>query len=117
MRKINTVKESLPLSIEKVIELIRERRDHAINHLLKKESSLLAFLETHYNIMALSAIKMEFLRRNLRELRDTSLDLVHYASLIRQVKESNQMSIEEKHPLFLQELKATFEKGSFVRKD
>lgn len=117
MKKNNVVQESLPLSIEKIIELIRERRDHSISNLLKKESLLLSFLETHYDIIALSAIKMEFLRRTLRELRDTSLDLVHYASLIRQMKESNATTIDEKHALFLQELKATFEKGSIVRKD
>jgi hypothetical protein len=116
MKKYNAVQESQLVSMEKVIELIRERRDHSIDHLLKKESLLLSFLEIHYDIMALSAIKMEFLRRNLRELRDTSLDLVHYAMLIRQMKESNHTAIDEKHPLFLHELKATFEKGSMIRK-
>jgi hypothetical protein len=117
MKKNNAVQESLPVSIENVIDLIRAQRDHAINTLLKKEQLLLSFLETHYDILALSAIKMEFLKRNLRELRDTSLDLVHYASLIKEKKELNNTTIDEKHPLFLKELKATFEKGSIVRKD
>jgi hypothetical protein len=71
-------------------------------------------LETYFDVLALSAIKVEFLKRNLRELKDTPLDLVHYSSLIKQLKEVNMTTIDGDHPLFIQELKLTFQKGSIV---
>jgi len=58
-------------------------------------------------------VKAEFLKRDLRELQHSPLDLAHYAALIRQMKEENSSTPEEIHPLFLKELKVIFQKYGF----
>ncbi|HZX74281.1 MAG TPA: hypothetical protein VFE57_07670 [Cyclobacteriaceae bacterium] len=97
------------ISIEHIIENIKAVRDQAILNLLK-DHELHQFLEEHYEIFVLSPIRTEFLKRDLRELRNTSLDLVHYSSLIKQLKERNISAIEESHGLIISELKRIFEK-------
>jgi len=100
--------ETPDVSIEAIIENVRAIRDGLITRLLK-DDELRHFLETHYNIFAMSTIRVEFLKRDLRELKGTSLDLVHYSSLIKYVKEAR-VEVSPDHPLFLAELRGIFEK-------
>lgn len=113
MEKSQPSKQISKVSTEFIIESLRSIRDSKINELLKTDDALMAFLEEHYNTLAISPIKREFLKRDLIELKDTSLDLVHYASLIKEVKEIGNLLLIEGHPLFNLELKAIFERHGF----
>ena len=110
MEKKYSVQESSPqISIEKIILKIRTTRDRQISELIK-DSFLMSFLEEHYETFAISAVKKEFLKRDLKELQNSSLDLAHYSSLIKQMKESLVEIELTNHPLVLQEFKRLFEK-------
>ncbi len=109
MSKQYPVQEQSQGSIEKIISSIRKKRDERICDLLKLPA-LMSFLEEHFAIFALSTVKVEFLKRDLKELQHSSLDLAHYSSLIKQIKESNSDKREDDHPLFIKELKTIFQK-------
>lgn len=96
------------VSTEKIITTIRETRNALLNALLVDES-LLAFAETHFNSITLSPMKLEFLKRDLKELRDQSLDLVHYSAIIRESKEQ-EPKFSSNHPLILAEVLTIFKK-------
>jgi len=55
-------------------------------------------------------VKKGFLLRDLTELKHSSLNLVHYSSLITQMKELKTLEVHASHKLFLLELKSLFEK-------
>jgi len=113
MEKKYSVQESSPLvSIEKMILMIRETRDRQIDALLK-DTGLMSFLEEQYETFAISSVKKEFLKRDLKELQNTSLDLAHYSSLIKQMKEATLHVELINHPLVLQEFKRIFQKYGF----
>ena len=105
----HSLKESTALSMGKIIESIRQSRDFHISELLK-DAVLLSFIEGHFETITLSAVKLEFLKRDLKELKKSSLDLAHYSSLIKRMKELNSGIPDDTHPLFLEELKVIFRK-------
>jgi hypothetical protein len=55
-------------------------------------------------------VKLEFIKRDLKELRDFSLELVHDARIIRNTKGLGSNSFTTEHPLLEIELNATFKK-------
>lgn len=113
MEKSRLSKESLEISTGVIIDNITSMRNDTINSLLKNDNALMAFLEEHFDTIAISPIKQEFLKRDLTELKNSSLDLVHYSSLIKETKETeNSVSIEG-HSLFHRELRDIFEKYGF----
>jgi hypothetical protein len=97
------------VSIDKIIQNIRYVRDEQLQHLLDVQN-MSPFLEEEFNVRTLSAVKLEFLKRDLLELKKSSLNLTHYATLINELKESNLDLPQKDHPLFLQELKLIFDK-------
>jgi hypothetical protein len=101
------------LSTELIIEHLKSIRDNTLNILLKNDDALMAFLEKHFDTIAISPVKREFLKRDLVELKNSSLDLVHYSSLIKETKEKGGMMITEEHHLFSQELRVICEKYGF----
>ena len=96
-------------STEQIIGSIRSIRDQKIEELMK-ENCLFDFLDCHFGALSMSLMKVAFLKRELRELKNSSLDLSYYSSLIRQIRESDNPKPPENHPLFLQELKPLVEK-------
>jgi hypothetical protein len=104
----NNSSESTLNSTEQVITAIRKIRDTQIKALLD-DATLLTFAETHFSTIALSPIKTEFLKRDLKELTDSSLDLVHYSALVRESKDQG-LTISGNHPLFLIEIFTIFAK-------
>jgi hypothetical protein len=109
MENNHQVQEHSKVSIEKIIDSIRESRDNLISGFLLG-STLVPFLEQNFNIAALSPIKLEFLKRDLKELQISTLDLVHYSSLIKQMKDVNTYLPVADHPLVLQEIRSVFQK-------
>src|SRR5258708_6950128 len=112
MESFKSVEGSSKVSIETIVENIRNSRDHQLNELLK-ETPLMAFLEEHYGIIAINKVKLEFIRRDLKELQNSSLDLAHYSSLIKLMKGANTITVDVNHPVFLLDLKSLFKKYNF----
>ncbi|MBL7872030.1 MAG: hypothetical protein JNM78_10490 [Cyclobacteriaceae bacterium] len=110
MQKHLASKKVSKISTEIVIDTLRSIRETSIDELLHNDDSLMAFLETHFNTLAISSVKKEFLKRDLNELRSSSLDLVHYSSLIKEIAESGSLVIRKERPLFHYELKVLFQK-------
>ncbi|MCW5911111.1 MAG: hypothetical protein KIT62_08550 [Cyclobacteriaceae bacterium] len=85
-------------STDRIIEDIYGKRTTFIQELLQ-HNGLAAYLEEQFDTVALSVIKTEFLKRDLKQLADSTLDLVHYSMLIRKAKETDNwpdvLTIEE----------------------
>jgi hypothetical protein len=105
------VQSATPVSIEQIIEDLRLQRHACIKELLQ-DSNLMSFLEAQYDVFQISSVRREFLKRDLLELKDSSLDRVHYASLIKDIKENGSVELQQ-HPLFLSELREIFKKYYF----
>ena len=100
------------VSMEAIISSIRNQRNVLIHDVLN-DAGLRSFLEKQFDAFIISAVKAEFLKRDLKDLQNSPLDLAHYAAMIRQMKEQNTETPEEIHPLFLKELKVIFQKYGF----
>jgi len=97
------------ISMDQIIGAVRTARDLQIEELMK-EPVLMTFLEHYYDTFVISAVKKAFLLKDLTELKHSSLNLVHYSSLITQMKELKTPEVNAGHKLFLIELKTLFEK-------
>ena len=97
------------LSTEKVIDLIRQIRNDLIKDLLL-EDNILSYFLAQYN-KPISKIKIEFLARDLKELLISPVDLAHYASLIKEIRETNSANLSGgNNDLFYKELELIFNK-------
>jgi hypothetical protein len=102
------------ISTEAIISNIWEVRKNYITNLIN-EDMLLVYLEENFNTIAISHVKLEFIKRDLKELRDSSLDLVHYASIIRDTKILGSNSFTHENPLLEIELTAIFKKYGLAK--
>ena len=99
-------------SIDTIIGYLQEKRDSIINDLLDDRAPH-PFVENQYRQVASSPVRLEFLKRELRELKKTKLDLAHYAGLIKQIKESHTTAALDNSVLFQQEMKTIVGKYAF----
>jgi hypothetical protein len=100
------------LSMERIIDLVREVRNGLIVDLLN-DDNLFSYFHKHYE-KDLSQVRAEFLKRDLSELRNSPVDLSHYGMLIKQMQEHNTASITSTHQeLFYRELETIFKKYSY----
>lgn len=95
-------------SVDDAIEAIRQSRDEFLSTLLS-DAGLASFLEEHLDTIYLSPIRTEFLKRDLKELRSSVLDLPYYSPLIKELKEQQVTSLKN-HRLFIEEAKLLYEK-------
>ncbi len=86
METNHTTEKTEKIPTDQIIASIRDVRNQQIEE-LTKDPVLMAFLEHYYDTLVISNIKKEFLLKDLKELRDSSLDLAHYSSLITQETE------------------------------
>lgn len=100
------------ISTERIIDLVREVRNGLIRDFLSDDTLKSYFSENFKK--ELSQIKMEFLKRDLKELMNSPVDLPHYALLIKQMQEVNSASITStNHELFYKELELIFKKYNY----
>jgi hypothetical protein len=100
------------ISTERIIDLVREVRNGLIRDFLQDEN-LTSYFKEQYN-KELSQIKLEFLKRDLKELMLSPMDLPHYSLLIKQVQEQNSAAIASaNHGLFYKELEMIFKKYNY----
>ncbi|HTJ48237.1 MAG TPA: hypothetical protein VL443_02205 [Cyclobacteriaceae bacterium] len=102
--------EKLP--VEKIIDLVRQIRNDLIKGFLSGDNIQDWFVR-HYE-KPISKIKKEFLARDLQELLIMPVDLAHYASLIKEIMETNTANISKGNEgLFYQEIEKIFEKYKY----
>lgn len=100
------------ISTERIIDLVREVRNGLVRDFLSDENVKSYFKEQYKK--DLSIIKLEFLKRDLRELLTSPVDLSHYALLIKQMQDMNTASItSSNHSLFYKELERIFKKYNY----
>jgi hypothetical protein len=100
------------LSVEKVIDLVRQVRNDLIKDFLVNDNAEKYFVQQYQK--PLSRIKLEFLMRDLRELLISPVDLVHYSSLIKDIRETNSANLSSgNNQLFYKELELIFGKYKY----
>lgn len=104
----NLTDKSTKPSFDQIITNVQNQRNAFIAELLK-ESNLTEFIKDHYEVFQVSSVRKEFMLRDLVELKNTPLDLVHYASLIKYLKESGRVIMGDNR-LFIEELRKVFRK-------
>ena len=109
---MNTESKETKLTTNKVIDIIRTVRNDLIKDFLA-DNNLVSYFEQNYNVR-LSNIKTEFLKKDLKELLIAPVDLVHYATLISRIRESNSASLSQGYQeIFYNELETIFKKYNY----
>jgi signal transduction histidine kinase len=96
-----------------IIDLIRRLRNDLIKDFLD-ERHLKRYLEIHYHIKEVSPIKLEFMRKALKELLISPVDTDHYKPLMDEIKNNERTSLAEGNEmLFYKEIESIFHRFAF----
>ena len=76
------------------VELIRKLRDDLVKDFLD-ERYLKEFILENYNVRELSNIKLEFLRKELKELLQSPLDVNHYDPILSYLRDTGSDSLAD----------------------
>lgn len=79
---------------EKYEDLIKKLRDDLVKDFLD-ERYLKEFIFVNYNIKEISNIKIEFVKKELKELLQTPLDMVHYEPIFTHLRQIDSESLGE----------------------
>ena len=91
------------------IDLIRKFRNALAVHFLE-EQTLQVYFNDHFK-SKLNSTRVEFIKMELHELLHSSVDLVHYATLLIEMKQAGIASLTNKNEnLFYDELDLIFRK-------
>jgi hypothetical protein len=89
---------------ERILELVRKLRNDLIKDFLD-ERHLKEYVWNNFRVNELSNIKIEFIKKELKELLISPVNTNHYQSLIDQIRETDSAGITETNePLFYKEL-------------
>jgi hypothetical protein len=95
---------------ERVLDLVRKLRNDLIKDFLD-ERHLKEYLFNEYRIKDLSPIKIEFIRKDLKELLISPVNVNHYGPLIDQIRATDSAALTENNEkLFYKELEGLFKK-------
>lgn len=98
---------------DRILELVRKLRNDLIKDFLD-ERHLKAYLATHFRVNELSNVKIEFIKKDLKELLISPVNLSHYQGLIAQIRETDSAALTESNePLFYKELELIFKRYMF----
>ncbi len=103
--------ESLKLSMESIIDKVRCHRNDLIKDLLKDGKIQSYFLTTHQK--TISPVRIEFIRRELKTLSTTPVDLIHYAALIKDIRKNNSFESFSDNQIFYDELELIFRRYNY----
>ena len=93
-----------------IIELISKLRNDLIKDFLD-ERYLKRYFQANYQLVELSNIKIEFIRKDLKELFTAPLNIKHYQPIIDEIKTNERTSLAEgNEQLFYKELEGIFMK-------
>jgi len=79
---------------ENDVDLIRKLRDDLVKDFLD-ERYLKEFILENYNVRELSNIKLEFLRKELKELLQSPLDVNHYDPILSYLRDTGSDSLAD----------------------
>ena len=95
---------------ERVLELVRKLRNDLIKDFLD-ERYLKEYLSTNFRISDLSTVRIEFIKKELKELLISPVNTNHYQTLIDQIRETDSAGLTETNePLFYKELDPIFKR-------
>jgi hypothetical protein len=99
-------------SEEGILDLIRKLRNDLIKDFLD-EGNLHTYFREQYK-RELTAVKVEFIKKDLKELLITPVDVPHYATLITQIQDTGTASLEAGNDrLFYHEVEQIFRKYNY----
>lgn len=106
--EINTVKTEW--TDERIIDLVRQLRNDLIKDFLD-ERHLKDYVADHFGVRDLSNVKIEFIRKDLKELLISPVNTNHYEPLISQIKNTDSAALTENNErLFYKELEMTIKR-------
>lgn len=95
---------------ERILELVRKLRNDLIKDFLD-ERHLKEYLANQFRVNELSNIKIEFIKKDLKELLISPVNNNHYQGLIDQIRDTDSAAISETHsPLFYKEVENIFKR-------
>lgn len=95
---------------ERILEVVRKLRNDLIKDFLD-ERHLKDYLSNHFRVNDLSNIKVEFIKKDLKELLISPVNTNHYQGLIDQIRDTDSAAISETNePLFYKELENIFKR-------
>ena len=98
---------------EKILDLIRRLRNDLIKDFLD-ERYLKEYLTSNFNIRELSNIKIEFMKKSLKELLLEPVNTSHYEPIIEQIRSTETASLTDGNEvLFYKELESIFKKYAY----
>ncbi|HEU5292047.1 MAG TPA: hypothetical protein VFU05_15460 [Cyclobacteriaceae bacterium] len=98
---------------EHTLEIIRNLRNDLIKDFLD-ERNLVTYFSERFNMHDLTRVKIEFMKKDLKQMLVDPLDTVHYKDLIDQINETCSASITEKYgELFLKDVEKILKKYNY----
>lgn len=95
---------------ERILELVRKLRNDLIKDFLD-ERHLKEYLSSQFRVNDLSNTKIEFIKKDLKELLISPVNTNHYQGLIDQVRETDSAGLTETNEdLFYKELENIFKR-------
>ena len=95
------------------IDLIQKLRDDLVKDFLD-ERFLKEFIFENYNVRELSNIKLEFIKKELKEMLQAPLDMVHYEPIFTHLKETDSESLgEDNEQLFYVDIEKVLKRYIF----
>lgn len=96
-----------------IIELIRKLRNDLIKDFLD-ERHLKKYVHSKYSVSEVSNVKIEFIRKELKELLVSPVNTEHYRPIMDEIKTNERTSLAEgNEQLFYKELETVFLKYIF----
>ena len=93
-----------------ILELIKKLRNDLVKDFLD-ERYLKEYLQSKYHLIDLSNIKLEFIRRDLKELFNLPVNVNHYRGIIDEIRAHERISLAEgNEQLFYKEIETILQK-------
>jgi hypothetical protein len=106
--EINTIKTQW--TDESIIDLVRKLRNDLIKDFLD-ERHLKEYLAENFRVRELSNVKIELIKRDLKELLISPVNVNHYEPLINQIRQTDSAGLTESNEsLFYRELENIFKR-------
>jgi hypothetical protein len=100
-------------SQEHTLEIVRNLRNDLIKDFLD-ERNLITYFSERFNMRDLTRVKIEFMKKDLKQMMVDPVDISHYKELINQINETCSASITEKYEgLFLKDVEKVLKKYNY----